>query len=84
MADFADLGAAREEEPRRAALAEHARATRQRQVTVAAETCAVCGTPIPEARRQAVSGVQTCVDCAAELEAALQRTHGRCRRPRGP
>ncbi len=74
MTDFADLAAAREEEIRRDALENHARAYGKRQVAASAEDCAVCGVPIPEARRQAVVGVQTCIDCAAELESALRRT----------
>lgn len=40
-----------------------------------AEECERCGAGIPEARRQALPGVVTCVDCAAALErgAAMKR-----------
>lgn len=31
--------------------------------------CSECEEPIPDARRQAVPGVQTCVDCQCALEA---------------
>lgn len=44
-----------------------------------AENCAVCDEPIPDARRQAVPGVQTCIECQRELESAVdhpsRRTH---------
>lgn len=30
--------------------------------------CAGCGDPIPERRREALPGVETCVDCAAARE----------------
>jgi phage/conjugal plasmid C-4 type zinc finger TraR family protein len=93
MSDFADLAAAREQEMRDDALAEHSRRMERacvptddwpgldrsehdghkgkRHVTASAERCAVCDEPIPEARRQAVYGVQTCIDCQRELEAAM-------------
>ena len=32
------------------------------------KTCARCGEPIPQLRRSAVPGVQTCIDCQRELE----------------
>lgn len=35
-----------------------------------AEECAVCGTDIPQARREAYPGAQTCVHCQEELERA--------------
>lgn len=71
MPDFADLAADREQEIRSDALAEQARQSAKRQVAASAETCAVCGEPIPEQRRQAVHGVQTCIDCQQELESCL-------------
>jgi phage/conjugal plasmid C-4 type zinc finger TraR family protein len=33
------------------------------------EECAVCGEPIPEARRRALPGARTCVQCQAERDA---------------
>lgn len=41
---------------------------------VSAEWCEACGAEIPEARRKAVPGVQTCIDCARETE-RLQRMY---------
>ena len=32
--------------------------------------CLDCGEPIPEARRQAVPGVQTCIECQTLIERA--------------
>lgn len=37
---------------------------------VARETCVECGEPIPPARQEAVPGVQFCVDCQSERDAA--------------
>ena len=34
-----------------------------------ATVCSECEEPIPEARRQALPGVQTCVDCQSLIEA---------------
>lgn len=73
MSDFADLASDREQELRDDALASRARESQKRQASASAEFCAVCAEPIPEARRQAVPGVQTCVDCAAELERGLRK-----------
>jgi phage/conjugal plasmid C-4 type zinc finger TraR family protein len=41
--------------------------------TRSAETCAECGCEIPAQRRQAIPGVQTCFDCAVELESRKLR-----------
>ncbi len=35
---------------------------------VSAEHCEECGDPIPEARRIAVPGCQTCADCQSVIE----------------
>lgn len=35
---------------------------------VSAEHCAECGEPIPEPRRAAVPGCQTCVSCANDIK----------------
>lgn len=75
MSDIADRAAAREQELRDDALAEHARRHGgKRQVAASAEDCTVCGEPIPAARQAALPGVQTCVECQAELEYELN--HG--------
>ena len=38
-----------------------------------AEECQECGCEIPQQRRDALPGVQTCVDCAVELESKRLR-----------
>ncbi|MEX0741062.1 MAG: DksA/TraR family C4-type zinc finger protein [Pseudohongiella sp.] len=35
---------------------------------MSAEACEECGKKIPEARRQAIPGVQLCISCQSELE----------------
>ncbi len=45
-----------------------------------AEECDECGTPIPEARRQAVSGVRLCVGCQSEVDAKGEAFAGYNRR----
>ncbi|WP_437881045.1 TraR/DksA family transcriptional regulator [Pseudomonas sp. LRF_L74] len=66
MADLLDLASEREENLRQGAL-------RLRQTTPAytlsAEFCEDCGGPIPGARRVAVPGCQTCIDCQQLREA---------------
>lgn len=42
--------------------------------------CAECAEPIPEARARAIPGVQLCVDCQAERDAAPVRRGGINRR----
>lgn len=42
--------------------------------------CAECEEPIPQARRSAIPGVQLCVDCQAERDAAPVRRGGINRR----
>ncbi len=39
-----------------------------------AEFCEECGEPIPERRRQAVPGVQTCVQCQSERDAKIEHS----------
>ncbi|HAQ35920.1 MAG: hypothetical protein CMF74_13190 [Maricaulis sp.] len=45
---------------------EHARARMARGES--AELCDECGEPIPDARREAVPGVRTCVHCQSERD----------------
>ncbi|MDR2187004.1 MAG: TraR/DksA C4-type zinc finger protein [Azonexus sp.] len=66
MSDEADRASEREEAFRVGALAAQAR--RSSHVGESAEDCAVCDEPIPEARRRALPGVQTCIECQAALE----------------
>lgn len=70
MTDVFDRATLLEEAQRQDALEEQARRAGLRNKTVAdsAEYCHICDAPIPQARREAVPGVQTCVDCQAELE----------------
>lgn len=72
MTDLFDRATEREEQDRADALAEQARRAGLDGKTVddSALVCRVCEGPIPEARRRALPGVQTCVDCQADLERA--------------
>lgn len=74
MTDVFDRATEREEQHRAAALAEQERRAGLAGKTVAdsAEACRVCETPIPEARREAIPGVQLCVDCQSDLERGLR------------
>ncbi|HCC5759607.1 TPA: TraR/DksA family transcriptional regulator [Citrobacter koseri] len=64
MADIIDIAAETEELQRNAALSAH----RRNRNAVSAEHCEECGDPIPELRRTAVPGCQTCAECQADLE----------------
>jgi phage/conjugal plasmid C-4 type zinc finger TraR family protein len=68
MSDWADKAAEREQEIRDDALAARARQAGGRLGETSAMECAVCGEPIPEARRVALAGVQTCIECQDDLE----------------
>ena len=72
MTDLYDRATEREEQNRTDALAEQARRAGLEGKTVAdsALFCQLCDDPIPAARRRALPGVQTCVECQAELERA--------------
>jgi phage/conjugal plasmid C-4 type zinc finger TraR family protein len=63
------------------AEAERARALAARALpkpaAESAETCLECGEQIPRARREAIAGVQLCIDCAAEQELADRMRAGR-------
>lgn len=78
MTDIVDLALQSEEEARSRALqAQAARAgLSTKTVADSAEECAVCEEPIPQARREAVPGVQTCIECQQDLEGAM-RAHTR-------
>jgi phage/conjugal plasmid C-4 type zinc finger TraR family protein len=39
-----------------------------------AEECQECGEPIPEARRRAVPGVQTCVACQSQIDKRVEHS----------
>ena len=72
MTDPIDRASSREDELRADALAVQRRRSGMDGKTVAdsAECCAACGEAIPEARRRALPGVQTCIDCQTEIERA--------------
>ncbi len=72
MTDPIDRGCEREDELRADAIAEQRRRAGLDGKTAAdsSETCNACGEPIPEARRQAVPGVQTCIECQTLIERA--------------
>lgn len=73
MTDIYDRATEREEQNRADALAEQSRRAGFAGKTVAdsATHCHLCDEPIPDARRAALPGVQTCFDCQADLEVAL-------------
>ena len=71
-ADINDMASEREEIARQDAIRDQVRRAGLVGKTVAdsAHDCSVCGDPIAEKRRQAVPGVQTCIECQEELERA--------------
>ena len=73
MTDVFDRATELEEMQREDALQAQARRAGLEGKTVAdsATHCRVCDIRIPVKRRRAVPGVQTCVSCQADLEAAL-------------
>ncbi|MCL2345151.1 MAG: TraR/DksA C4-type zinc finger protein [Desulfobulbus sp.] len=71
MSDEADRAGVREEEMRADALAAQARRAAAGRGETSARRCAVCAERIPAERRRALPGVQTCVECQAELERAM-------------
>ncbi|MDV0595915.1 MULTISPECIES: TraR/DksA family transcriptional regulator [unclassified Enterobacter] len=64
MADIIDTAAEIEELQRNAALSAH----RIDRNAVSSEHCAECGEDIPEPRRAAVPGCQTCAECQGVIE----------------
>ena len=68
MTDVFDRAQEREEEMRQDALAEQARRAHGHAPRVSAERCQMCDQPIPEGRRLAVPGVQTCIACQNDVE----------------
>ncbi|MDG9928514.1 MULTISPECIES: TraR/DksA C4-type zinc finger protein [unclassified Pseudomonas] len=67
MADFCDLATERTDQLLEDALARHQRAVLAAPAT-SALYCEECDTAIPLARREAIPGCQTCVECQALLE----------------
>ncbi|MEG6295127.1 TraR/DksA family transcriptional regulator [Enterobacter hormaechei] len=62
--DIIDTAAEIEELQRNAALSAH----RVNRNDVSAERCEECDEPIPEPRRAAVHGCQTCAECQGVIE----------------
>ncbi len=67
MTDIFDRAQERELEMRQDALAEQARRV-QPAAGDSALVCTMCDGKIPEGRRLAVPGVQTCVECQRDIE----------------
>ncbi len=57
-----------------------ARARSQLSHGESAHFCEECGAEIPEARRQALPGVQFCVNCQAKIDKKMQANSGYNRR----
>ena len=74
MTDMFDRAAEREEIARQDALGAQRRRAGLTGKTVAdsALECGVCDGVIPDARRAAMPGVQTCIECQDELERATR------------
>lgn len=72
MSDGVDRAQAYEENARSDALAEVERRAQGYAAKPSAECCAVCDEPIAQARRLALPGVQTCIDCQRDLEWGLR------------
>lgn len=69
MTDLYDRATEREEEMRADALDE---VLRRLPNGPEERFCQVCGEPIPDARRAALPGVPTCVECQTDLERGLR------------
>ena len=73
MTDPLDRASDREEEMRGDALAEMARRADGQARLPRRTHCAVCEEPIPPKRLQALTFVQTCIDCQSELERGIKQ-----------
>jgi phage/conjugal plasmid C-4 type zinc finger TraR family protein len=73
--DDADIVAERSEREIGLALRSFqiAAAQRRRLAMDAGLMCMICGEDIPEARRKALPGVCTCIDCQEKLERGMGR-----------
>lgn len=74
VSDDVDRAQEREEEMRQDALNEHARKA-QEKAGDSAEFCTMCGESIPEGRREAVLGVQTCLEYQNDIERLNMRVN---------
>ena len=75
MTDIFDRATEHEEQNLADALAAQARRSGLQGKTIedSALDCCVCDAVIPQERRYALPGVQTCVDCQQDLESALKK-----------
>lgn len=75
MTDVCDRAAEREESFRNAALAAQKHRISASRPVPENEVghCRLCGEPIPVARRRALLGVATCVDCQTRLERSAKK-----------
>ena len=73
MTDLIERAVALEEAQRENALKAQARRAglEGKSADNSAHECRVCTREIPQARREAYPGTQTCVDCQADLETAI-------------
>ncbi|KAB8037396.1 TraR/DksA C4-type zinc finger protein [Janthinobacterium aquaticum] len=79
MTDISDRATEVEEIARLDAIRDQSRRAglAGKSVADSATDCSVCDEPIAEKRRQAVPGVQTCIECQEELERASHANGGR-------
>lgn len=70
MTDISDRASQREEEHRADSIEAWARRRNAGLGAKSATNCRICEELIPLARRRAVPGVQTCIECQQELEYA--------------
>lgn len=75
MPDIFDRASEREEQMRKDALTwqAHRAGLAGKTWRDSADECRVCGERIQMARRRAVPGVQTCIECQRDLERAVGR-----------
>lgn len=71
MTDFFDRASDTEQDERDDAIDNVRHRVEEQRAVPSATHCGVCGGRIPVARRRAVPGVQTCVDCQEDLEKGL-------------
>jgi len=67
VTDVFDRAQEREQEMRQDALDKQRRLA-QPAAGDSALDCAMCGEPIPQARREAQPGTQTCIECQRDIE----------------
>jgi phage/conjugal plasmid C-4 type zinc finger TraR family protein len=71
VSDEADRAQVREKEIRADALSEHERWSQLHASRLSAKRCTICEEAISKARRLALPGVQTCIECQRNIEHGL-------------